>query len=238
MRAIAQALHKNGKTTNGQHNGARENIVMIGATHAASHYIKLLDAYSNNERRVIALLDGRPKFVGRSMSGIPVLADPIQLNSVIEEFVVHGIKTDRVIIDDDENLITDEVLNEIKRVCEVRAINLDFLGGLIGLDKLPPASIETVSQSEDISAPDFEVPRYFTYRSVLDFTAALIIIVLLLPLLVISAVLVLLDIGSPVLFWQQRMAKVVADFCRKNFVRCIRHTTGTADPFLLEKNCL
>src|SRR5665647_1369151 len=56
-RALAQAFHNNGKATNGRNHVAHENIIMIGATHVSSLYIKLLEACSPGERRVIAMLD-------------------------------------------------------------------------------------------------------------------------------------------------------------------------------------
>src|SRR3974390_994192 len=67
IRAIAQALPHGNSATNGHNHTARENIIMIGATHLSSLYIKLLEAVSPGQRRIIALLDNRPQLVGRSM---------------------------------------------------------------------------------------------------------------------------------------------------------------------------
>src|SRR5262249_51767160 len=86
IRVIIQA-HKNGTyATNGQHHAASENIIMIGATHLSLLYVKLLEAVSPGQRRIIAFLDSRPQLVGRSMGGIRVLALPLHLKSVIDEF--------------------------------------------------------------------------------------------------------------------------------------------------------
>ena len=139
IRAIAQALHNSAKVTNGRNHVARENIIIIGATHLSSLYIKLLEACSPGQRRVIALLDDRPQLIGRSMSGIRILATPQYLKSVIEEFVVHGLPTNRVIISDKADLLIEGELEDIQRVCEQREIKLDFVAQLIGLGEVPLA---------------------------------------------------------------------------------------------------
>src|ERR1035437_2077343 len=146
-RAIAEVMHNGTNHANGRNHVARENIIMIGATHLSSLYIKLLEACSPEQRRVIAFLDDRPQLIGRSMSGIRVLATPHYLESVIEEFVVHGIRTDRVIIGNDGNILAEEELTEIQRVCELRELKLDFVPQLIGLGELPSESIETTPKA-------------------------------------------------------------------------------------------
>ena len=216
-RAIAQALHAGPSPANGHNHVARENIIMIGATQLSSLYIKLLEACSPGQRRVIAFLDDRPQFVGRSISGIRVLAAPHHLESVIEEFVVHGIRADRVIIGNDENTLAEEELTEIQRVCEQREIKLDFVPQLIGLGELPPASIETTPKVEQLPLPNFELPRYFKFRPFFDFFASLAMTVVLSPLLMIAAGLVLIDVGFPLLFWQQRIGQGGRQFMLHKF---------------------
>jgi lipopolysaccharide/colanic/teichoic acid biosynthesis glycosyltransferase len=190
---------------------------MIGATHLSLLYIKLLEACSPGQRRIIAVLDDRPRLIGRSVAGIRVLAAPHHLESVIEEFVVHGIRTDRVIIGNDENTLAEEELAEIQSVCEQRELKLDFVPQLIGLDELPPVPIETTHKAEHFSLPNFDLPRYFKFRTFFDFFAALAMTVILSPLLIIAAALALLDVGAPVLFWQQRIGQGGRRFMLQKF---------------------
>jgi lipopolysaccharide/colanic/teichoic acid biosynthesis glycosyltransferase len=214
-RAIVQALYNS--ATNGKTSAARENIIMIGATHVSSLYIKLLEACWPRERQVIAVLDDRPQMIGRSMSGIRIVAVPHQLESVIEEFVVHGLHTNRVIIGQEADLLTEEELKDIRHVCEHRQIKLDFVPQLIGLGELPPDPIETSPQAQKVLVPSFELPRYFKFRPFFDFFAALAMILIFCPLLLSAAVLVLLDVGSPVLFWQQRIGQGGRRFTLQKF---------------------
>jgi len=52
---------------------AAEHIIMIGSTKLTSLYMKLLEAYSPQTRRVIAILDNDPQLIGRSVGGIRVM---------------------------------------------------------------------------------------------------------------------------------------------------------------------
>jgi hypothetical protein len=151
------------------------------------------------------------------MSGIRIVAVPHQLESIIEEFVVHGVHTNRVIIGQEADLLTEEELEDIRSVCEHRQIKLDFVPQLIGLGELPPAPIETSPQAQKVFVPGFELPRYFKFRPFFDFFAALAMILIFCPLLLSAAVLVLLDVGSPVLFWQQRIGQGGRRFTLQKF---------------------
>jgi lipopolysaccharide/colanic/teichoic acid biosynthesis glycosyltransferase len=145
------------------------------------------------------------------------LATPHHIESVIEEFVVHGIHTNRVIIGDEADLLTADELEEIKRVCEQREIKLDFVRQLIGLSELPPAPIETTREAEELLVPNFELPRYFKFKPFIDFFLALVITIIFTPVLIFTAALALLDVGSPVLFWQQRIGQGGRRFLLQKF---------------------
>ena len=207
VRAIVQALSNGAKSTKVRQDVALENIIIIGATQLSSLYIKLIEASSPGLRRVLAILDDQPRLIGRSMAGIRILASPQQLECVVDEFIVHGIHTDRVIIGNDTDAIPDEALKEIRQVCANNDIKLDFVGQLIGLPELHPTKPDTIANPTSIVVPEFVLSRYFTFRRLADPFAALVLIILLLPSMVIAALLVLMDIGSPVMFWQQRIGR-------------------------------
>jgi lipopolysaccharide/colanic/teichoic acid biosynthesis glycosyltransferase len=183
---------------------ATENIIMVGANPLSAAYIRLLEAYSPGQRRVIAILDDRPEMTGRAISGVRVSGPPQHLEVTIDEFAVHGVRTDRVIVGGELESLTDVTLSEIQSICERREVTLDSVPSLAGLSPLRAApngfSVEPAAKSEA-----FTVPAYFQFKRYVDFAGALVLIVLLLPLLLIVSLLVLLDVGSPLLFWQQRV---------------------------------
>jgi lipopolysaccharide/colanic/teichoic acid biosynthesis glycosyltransferase len=183
---------------------AVEHIIMIGSSRLTALYIKLLQAHAPAQRQVIAVLDDKPKLFGRTLCGVPVVGAPEQLDSVVDEFAVHGIRTDRVIISGEESLLSAAALNEVLSVCAQRGIVVDFLPKLIGLSPLPAPRQAVLTRLPRIA---YELSPYFQCKRLIDFMIALLAIVLLSPVFLIVAVLVLLDFGSPVVFWQKRLGR-------------------------------
>jgi lipopolysaccharide/colanic/teichoic acid biosynthesis glycosyltransferase len=204
-RVVVRLLDDHGKVAGDTTIVADENVIMIGETQQTSLYIKLLDACSAGRVRVIALLDDRPQSTGRSISGVRILGASNQLECIIDEFAIHGMTTDKVIIGGGPQLLADVAMQEIRRVCAHREIKLDFVPRLVGISELPSVSSQPVI-IEPEAQPNFALPRYFEIKPIIDFFVALSTIVTL-PLIAIAALLVVLDVGSPVLFWQQRVGK-------------------------------
>jgi lipopolysaccharide/colanic/teichoic acid biosynthesis glycosyltransferase len=205
----AMALwYKNDQQAEAADHSAVEHIIMIGSSRLTSLYIKLLQTHAPAQREVIAVLDDRPKLLGRTMSGVPVVGSPNQLDAIIEEFAVHGIPTDRVIIGGNDSLLSPPVLDEVRDTCVQRDVVLDFVPNLIGLPPLPaPRQAELLRLPSAAAPSTYALPFYFQYKRLIDFMIALLTIVLLSPVFLTVSVLVLLDLGSPVVFWQKRLGR-------------------------------
>jgi len=205
-RIIARLVDESGKPSSDKTAVGGENIIMVGATQLTSLYTKLLGACAPGQRRILAILDDRPQSTGRAMAGVRILATTEQIECIIEEFAVHGLQTDRVIVGGEPDVLSDAALKEIQRVCNRREIKLDFVPRLIGLDELQRKPVAATGESEAPPPPNFALPRYFEIKPVIDFFLSLSLIFFF-PLLIFAALAVLLDVGSPVLFWQQRIGK-------------------------------
>jgi lipopolysaccharide/colanic/teichoic acid biosynthesis glycosyltransferase len=183
-----------------------EHVIVIGSNKLSSLYINFLHAYAPAQHRVIALLDDRPEMIGRSVAGVRVLGPSFHLMSVIEEFKEHGIPTDRIIVGGDADILTQETMAEVERICRECGILLDFVPRLIGLPALQAPSLETPAPRAVPALPLALAPtHYLRVKRYIDFSLSLLLIVALLPLLSVIAVVALLDVGSPVFFWQQRI---------------------------------
>lgn len=186
------------------HQSRRERIVLIGANRFGSSFIQLLQAYAPQLQPVIAVLDDDPKMIGRAVGGVQVIGAPHELDSIITEFAIHGITTDRVVVAGETDFLSPAVLGEIDRICQKRQIDLCFLPRMMGLTEW--------SAPDSVAAPDIapegapeRLPFYFRVKRLIDVIASLILIVVLAPLMLVAALLVLLDVGAPTLFWQERL---------------------------------
>ena len=95
---------------------------------------------------------------------------------------------------------------EIDRICNENEIRLDFVPQLIGLSAVRAPVVQSETEPRVVSKPiNFSPPRYFQVKRYFDFCLSLVLIIVLLPMLLVAATVVLLDVGSPVFFWQRRI---------------------------------
>ncbi|MBV9971078.1 MAG: sugar transferase [Xanthobacteraceae bacterium] len=182
-----------------RHRQERKHIVVIGVSRLTALYINFLEAAAPGEHQVIAVLDDEPGTRGRSLNGIGIMGASAELESVIEEFAVHGVRTHRVVVGCHAHEMPDRVLAGIRHICEAHGIDLGFVPQLFGIAANEKRKAEIESPFRQAVSPYFTVKRY------LDLALALLLGVALAPLWAFAACLVLLDVGSPVFFWQQRV---------------------------------
>jgi lipopolysaccharide/colanic/teichoic acid biosynthesis glycosyltransferase len=185
--------------------GRRERIIIIGANPFASSFIQLLSTCAPQQQPVIAVLDDDAAMIGRAIAGVQVLGGPHELEAIIGEYAIHGVETDRVVVAGEVDFLRPAALHEIEHLCRKRGIELSFLPRMIGVTEwkqpsnLPPAP-ECVPEQTSVA-----VPAYFRLKRSIDVVGSLAIVVVSLPLFAIASVLVLLDVGAPILFWQERL---------------------------------
>lgn len=181
----------------------QERIIVIGASRLASHFIQMLRAYAPPSQPVIAVLDQDPKMVGRAVAGVQVMGMPHELEAIIAEFAIHGIHTDRVIVAGEVTYLGEASSQEIERICHERQVPLQYLPRLMGMTESKTPEISAAERKHtEVHEP---LPAYFWLKRWIDVFGALALVVLLSPLAVVASLLVLLDVGAPILFWQERV---------------------------------
>lgn len=200
MRSTEAAPPRLGDASLGSENV--EHIVFVGSNRLSLLYIEFLQAYGANRHRVIAILDDDPDMAGRSVGGVRILGPTIDLAPVIEEFKEHGIATDRIIVGADRSFLATGAGADIHDYCAESGIKLDFVPDLLGLG----AAAAVEAPKAPVAAPAvLSVPAYFRIKRIVDLALVSLLILLLLPLFLTVSIIVLLDVGSPILFWQRRV---------------------------------
>jgi lipopolysaccharide/colanic/teichoic acid biosynthesis glycosyltransferase len=208
VRALAHIAGRNRRSADLPRPAETEHIILIGLNDLSSLYIKVLEACAPGQRTVVAVLDETPRSIGRSINGIRIYGPPSHLQSLIEEFSVHGISIHRVVLGGDTEMLSDESLREIERVCTRRNLKLESVPRLFGIEPAKPVEAPGAVETELLVGADpasgFVLPPYFRLKRAIDFIVALTLVIALLPLWVVVASLTLLHVGPPVLFWQRR----------------------------------
>src|SRR5262249_62301107 len=133
---------------------------------------------------------------------------------------------DRVIAGGDPDLLSQNALEEIQRVCDQLEIPLDFVPRLIGMSAPQKVRTEPAIEPQKFAPVNFSLPRYFQFKRLFDIIGAMVLMLVLLPHLVLASTLALLDVGRPVLFWQQRLGLRGRPFVLTRFALCERRSIG------------
>src|SRR5262249_33709863 len=91
-------------------------------------------------------------------------------------------------------------------------IDITFLPRMIGVSERKPTTAPAVISKPVESGPTVALPSFFRLKRWIDIVGSLALIVLFFPLLVLAGVLVLLDVGPPIFFWQERLCRERAAF--------------------------
>ena len=188
-----------------------QNVILIGLNDWSVLVMKFLKAHFPERWRVVALLDEETRWFSRSVNGVQVFGPPAQLETIIEEFATHGVGIDRVAVGGGADGPSEEALAEIKCICARRNLELVSFPDLSAICYAKGAGRLALRNSDAASSScvvrDIRLSPYFRLKRLIDAVAAAFLILWLLPLLAMAALLVIIDVGSPVLFWQQRVGK-------------------------------
>jgi lipopolysaccharide/colanic/teichoic acid biosynthesis glycosyltransferase len=183
------------------------NVILIGLNDLSVLLMKLLQASITDPHSVIALLDEQPRWIGRSVNGVRVFGPPAHLDALIEEFATHGVSTELVVVGSEANELSNDNLSVVRRVCSRRKIDLAFLSDLLrvrGAERTPDV-FHVAPVSNPSTVPAVTPSPYFRFKPFIDSLTAATLIIVLSPLWMLAAALAFVDVGSPVVFWQQRI---------------------------------
>ena len=158
-----------------------ERVIVIGANRLARTFIHLLGAYAPNRQTVVGVLDEKAAMIGRALGGVQVIGTPQELEALVGEFAVHGIKINRVIIAGESDLISSAALHDVERVCKKRHIGISFLPRMLGLTQQAAAKAPAVALAHP--SPDLHDARglFLRLKRAIDVVGSIALMVLLLP---------------------------------------------------------
>jgi lipopolysaccharide/colanic/teichoic acid biosynthesis glycosyltransferase len=179
-----------------------ENIVLIGANGISAAFVRLLDSIAPGQWHVVAVLDDAPRLKGRSMAGISIAGSIEHLASLVDEFKVHGVRIDRVLVAGSQGSLPVSTIESVRSVCVDEEIALDFLPDLFGIGGRGQSDS---SEPLPDALPSFAPSGYFRFKRGIDVVLAGGLMLVLAPLFLAVMILVYFDVGAPMIFWQQRL---------------------------------
>jgi lipopolysaccharide/colanic/teichoic acid biosynthesis glycosyltransferase len=196
-----------------------QTILIAGLSRLAETYLQAVAELAPGKVKIAGVLGRAGRHTGWLAAAQPVLGMPEDVESILDTLEVHGVVVDRIVIAAPfqsfspaarQALLVAEGARNIQLSFLVRDLNLDFdskdpddrkqISGGASVPKQDPQKFEiSASALQKISGR-----RYWAIKRAIDFFCAAVLLLLLSPLMLITAFLVAASLGVPILFWQQR----------------------------------
>jgi lipopolysaccharide/colanic/teichoic acid biosynthesis glycosyltransferase len=188
-------------------------VLIIGASRLAWLFSKMVEELALGEYQIVAILDA-PQLVHRSLNGYPIIGVPTDLDNIIADYSRHGVHIDKVVLAVRLDELSMAAQNKIKHVCTQQGIDLEILPERLFsaepvadavATRLPPGTASGVD-AKIVAQPSLDRP-FWKLKRAIDFAIALVLSVLLAPVALVVCALAFIDVGIPIIFWQQRVGR-------------------------------
>ncbi len=188
----------------------KENVLLVGLNHVAELYLRCVNDLASGRISVIGILDENPDLKGRFLFQSKVLGEPAELPQILAKFNVHGVEIRHVVITERFDKLSQETRETLLTWERSGRVELDRFEERLGFGR-PPENRVSDADAKEVSAQSGAAESKTAANSIypyvkrgMDFIAALALILLLSPLFALVSILVAIDVGYPLIFWQQR----------------------------------
>lgn len=192
-----------------------ESTIVVGLNRLTELYLQAAHELGHGKPRIAGLIGRSGSHTGRLMHRYPVLGETEQLPQIIQQLRLHGVVVKRIIITVAPGSLGAEARKLLRELEASSDIEVNFLTLSLGLENEIGDTVSNgLSPEGDSVTLQLQVPpaeraalsarSYWPLKRLVDITGSLLLLVLLAPAVVVTAILVAIDIGRPVVFWQQR----------------------------------
>jgi lipopolysaccharide/colanic/teichoic acid biosynthesis glycosyltransferase len=181
---------------------AQIGVLLVGCNATAEIYVRAVEALSRGTLRIVGILSDDPAMIGQTLRGHRIFATISNIEDAFETLKIHGVEVGRVVIAASGAEMPAHIGAMVLRAAERFAVPVVDIHSLFR---------EVARRDDDDVAFELEAVflsgRYWVIKRIIDFVAALILIVLMAPLLAVAATVVAFDVGHPIIFWQHRRGR-------------------------------
>ena len=176
-------------------------VIVVGVDRFSSVAMKLVQCQAPRAVEIVAALDPRGQLLDRTVNGVRIVGAPADLGAIVKEYAEHGVWVDEVWVSDELIATRLEARNEVFDACRLIGVNCWILSETLNL---VPSRTDSKAELE-ASARVAPAPTYFQFRRPLEAIAAAALLVALAPFAAAVAAVVAIDLGAPLVFWQERI---------------------------------
>jgi lipopolysaccharide/colanic/teichoic acid biosynthesis glycosyltransferase len=215
----ARRIHSNGNGHSKRN--LRETVLIVGVNTVSELFLLSVQEFASRHVQVAGVVADEPRMRGRAIQQKPVLGTVDELQQILQSLEVHGTLVDRIVVATPRDRLAPRALKTLLEVEESSNIVIQFLSHQLGLEdssQAPPVLLGRGRSSEvhaqrplalvwnrdDVNYVNSARKSYRRLKRIIDGFGAALLIVALAPVAALIALVVALDVGFPLIFWQQR----------------------------------
>jgi lipopolysaccharide/colanic/teichoic acid biosynthesis glycosyltransferase len=192
-----------------------QHVLIVGVSDVTELYLRSVSEFAQGHVSVVGILSSGSNMPGRLIRLNKILGKPENVQKILGELDIHGVAVERIIVTQPFDQLSKNAREALLDVERSSTIEVDWLVESLGLCRggasevrgpLKPAADKGENQSPPVlrNTAALSPRRYHDVKRVLDGAGAILIIFALAPVLAIVSVLVAIDVGFPLVFWQLR----------------------------------
>jgi lipopolysaccharide/colanic/teichoic acid biosynthesis glycosyltransferase len=196
-----------------------ETVLVMGVNTVTELFLLSVKEFASQQLQVAGVIAEVSSMRGRAIQQKPILGTVEELQDILRSLEVHGVAVDRIVVTIPPDRLPPCSLDKLLEAEKTSDIIIQFLSERLGFEGAPQsrsilsgqerkrASGQTVAWLGGVSDADcvnFTGKSFRLEKRIVDVLGAALLIIALSPMLTLLAFIVALDIGFPVIFWQQR----------------------------------
>lgn len=197
-----------------------EAVLVLGLNAVAELFLRAVRQFASGNIHVVGVLGRSDRHRGRLLHGVSILGLPEELAEVVRRLEIHGVEVDRIVVTVAPSDLSQAVRDALTEIEDSSGVIVDYFAERLSFDgrpatpdlqaSSPPAPFGEgpdgglLPSLRDIMDDGLLAQPYWRLKRIFDFILSLALIVITGPLLLLVGVAAAIDVGMPVLFWQER----------------------------------
>jgi lipopolysaccharide/colanic/teichoic acid biosynthesis glycosyltransferase len=194
---------------------AHDTVLVVGLNGITELYLGWVAKSARDRMKIAGILACSERQTGRVVHQHPILGTPEKVWSILCDLEVHGVLVDRIVLTVAFDSLSADVQQALLEVAKTSNIRLDFFADRICLEateerattREQPSESTIVLSRNAIDLEELARRPYWRVKRAFDIVGALGLGIAMAPLMVLVSLMVMVDAGPPLIFWQQRPGK-------------------------------
>lgn len=209
IRINGDSLNRNGYANTQSY----ETVLIVGVNTLTELFLLSVKELASKRVQVAGVLAEEPKMLGRVIQQKPILGTVEELQNVLQSLEVHGVSVNRIVVAIAANQLRRSSLESLFEVEKSSDIIVQFLSEQLGLEPsvLSDQERDSVPKHRAVSGSLINIDHsksmlgsFWLGKRIVDVVGSALLIFALSPVAALIVSIVALDVGFPVIFWQQR----------------------------------